>query len=210
MTHTFYRLPVSQPWRLISLSTEQVQQAPCGGLTGCRGVLSVLLQGDMVLWMPLTSQPRCCSWCGGSQGFRMHTHLCGHSRRLERMDPWLVMQSCTIRGCRKEKFDVESLEERPAQRQLLPMTWQNEFQVPTGRWWQWPECVWVGTQLCPSASLGLKRSLNGLHRQLTLFTMCCYCCCTFLSKKCTAPSETFDSKWRLRRNVNEAWLCFVT
>lgn len=110
VTHTFYRLPVSQPWRLISLSTEQVQQAPCGGLTGCRGVVSVLLQADMVVWMPLTSQPCYCACCGGSQGFRMHSHLCGHRRRLERMDACLMMQSCTLRGCREEKVDVGSLE----------------------------------------------------------------------------------------------------
>lgn len=110
VTHTFYRLLVSQPWRLISLSTEQVQQAPCGGLTGCRGVVSVLLQADMVVWMPLTSQPCYCACCGGSQGFRMHSHLCGHRRRLERMDACLMMQSCTLRGCREEKVDVGSLE----------------------------------------------------------------------------------------------------
>lgn len=62
----------------------------------------------------------------------MHNSLCGHKRRLERMDACLMMQSCSLRGCRKEEVDVGSLEERPAQRQLLGMTWQNEFQVPTG------------------------------------------------------------------------------
>lgn len=145
VTHTFYRLPVSQPRRLISLSTEQVQQAPCGGLTGCGGVESVLLQGDLPVWMPLTSQSHCCACCGRCQGFRMHNHLCEHRRRLEKMDVCLMMQSCTLRGCKEEKVDVGSLEERPAQRQLLAMTWQNEFQLPTGTWWQWPECVWGGT-----------------------------------------------------------------
>lgn len=57
------------------------------------------------------------------------------------MDACLMMQSCTLRGCGEEKVDVGSLEERPAQKELLAMTWQNEFQVPTGTSWQWPECV---------------------------------------------------------------------
>lgn len=57
------------------------------------------------------------------------------------MDACLMMQSCTLRGCGEEKVDVGSLEGRPAQKQLLAMTWQNEFQVPTGTSWQWPECV---------------------------------------------------------------------
>lgn len=43
-----------------------------------------------------------------------------------------MMQSCTLRRRREEKVDVGSLEERLAQRQLLPMAWQNEFQAPTG------------------------------------------------------------------------------
>lgn len=80
----------------------------------CREVVPVLLQGDTVVWMPLTSQPCCCACCGGSQGIRMHSHLYGHSRRLERMDACLTMQSCTLRGCGEEKVDVGSLEERPA------------------------------------------------------------------------------------------------
>lgn len=49
----------------------------------------------------------------------MHNHLCEHRRRLEKMDACLMMQSCTLGGCKEEKVDAGSLEERPAQRQLL-------------------------------------------------------------------------------------------
>lgn len=39
------------------------------------------------------------------------------------MNVCLMMQSCTLRGCREEKIDVGSPEEGPVQMQLLAMAW---------------------------------------------------------------------------------------
>lgn len=209
VTHAFYRLAVSQPWRLISL-TEQVQQVPCGGLT---------VQADRLLQCCFTeTQPCGCPWllnptvviavqAPRALGWTFIYMGTGRGQRGQLYASWCKIAS--LEGVRKRNPVMGRLEavgdsctEAAACCHMGKCIPHAHRYIMVGSW-ACPQCVeWGGRggdralSSAPQRARIWREAWTGLYIQPTSCAVCCYYCRAFLSSKFTASHKTFASKWK--------------